>query len=73
MRRGRRGIRDRWRTAIYAAVDLSHAARVGLLLMGERATDGGVISVPREHLAAVLGVAPRRITAYVKRLSITAT
>jgi len=60
----RRGLRDRWRDEhVIPHKEIGDACKVLLLILAGRMTDRGAVSVPRDQLAAMLDVDPRRITA----------
>jgi hypothetical protein len=60
-RQPRAGLRDRWRRIVYADRDISHGCRVLMLYLGDQMTSTGRVSVPRERIAADLGLTERQI------------
>jgi hypothetical protein len=58
----RDGFRDRWVVEVLKADYIGDACRVLLLTLAMTMTDKGMVSVPRESLAAILGKHERRIS-----------
>ena len=59
-------MRDRWITEVFQADYIGDACRVLLLLLGQRMTDAGRVSVPRSELARALGRHEQRIAERIK-------
>ncbi len=63
-RHPRDGIRDRWRDEhVIPHKEIGDACKLLLLVIATKMTNRGAVSVPRDRLAAMLDVDPRRITA----------
>jgi hypothetical protein len=62
VKRGRAGLRDRWRVEVLRTKSVPDACRVLLLVLADHMTDAGYVSIPQATLAQILDVHPRRIT-----------
>ena len=58
----RNGLRDRWRPIVLRTDAIHDACRVLLLVLHDRMTPAGYVSVPRPELADILDVHEQRIT-----------
>ena len=63
----RNGLRDKWRAAVLVNPAIDGETRAMLLVLHSWMTDNGRVSVPRQRLADMFGVDPRRITERIKR------
>ena len=63
----RNGLRDRWRAAVLVNPGIDGETRAMLLVLHSWMTDSGRVSVPRQRLADMFDVDPRRITERIKR------
>jgi hypothetical protein len=63
----RKGLRDKWRAAVLVNPDIDGETRAMLLVLHDWMTESGRVSVPRERLADMFDVDPRRITERIKR------
>jgi hypothetical protein len=63
----RNGLRDKWRVAVLVNPDIDAETRAMLLVLHSWMTDNGRVSVPRQRLADMFDVDPRRITERIKR------
>jgi hypothetical protein len=69
-RHPRDGIRARWLAAVARArqEEIGYAVKVTLLylLAADHVTDRGFVSVPRDRVAADLGLPPQRVSAHMR-------
>ena len=65
--RRRGGMRDRWRAAVVTSTDIDGETRAMLVVLLDWMSDTGRVTVPRDRLADLFAVDPRRITERIKR------
>jgi len=63
----RNGLRDKWLAAVLINPDISGETRAMLIILHSWMTDNGRVSVPRQRLADMFDVDPRRITERFKQ------
>ena len=63
VKRPRAGLRERWVKVVLETTLVTDQVKLVLIALSTSMTDAGYVSVPREHIAQMLGKHPARITA----------